>query len=214
MRDLIARLRGHLFILTSRIFRRNIAVGAGLSIYKGFRIFGNGVVRIGKNCSIDGICGDSSQYVCLDTHAPDAVITIGDNARLYAARIVARYQVTIGNDVLIEEAGIVDTDFHSIKRSRENPAHENRSACGITIGSRVSIGARSYITKGVTIGDNVVIAPGSIVTNSIQSGSLAFGNPARRQATLYRNDGLSESTSTGVWAEADPEQEAHKRLNH
>jgi acetyltransferase-like isoleucine patch superfamily enzyme len=198
MRDLVARLRGRLLILMLRIFRRNVVIGEGLRIYKGFRLLGNGTVRIGRNCLIDGILGDSSQYVCIDTHAPDAEIVIGDNARLYAARIVARYQITIGNNVLIEEAGIVDTDFHSIKRSRENPVNENRATCSIRIGSGVCIGARSYITKGVTIGDNVIIAPGSIVTNSLPSGSFAFGNPARRQTPPLRNDGLREAKSTSV----------------
>ncbi len=207
MRDLIARLRGFLLTLMLRIFRKNIVIGDGLRIYKRFRMYGNGKVRIGKNCLIDGISGDTSQYVCLDTHTPEAMITIGDNARLYAARIAARYQIAVGNDVLIEEAGIVDTDFHSIKRSRENPVHENRATCSITIGNRVCIGARSFITKGVTIGDDVIIAPGSIVTNSIASGSFAFGNPARRQAPLHRNDGLSPAKNTSVIAETDWEQE-------
>ncbi len=210
MRDVIARLRGFLLTIILRFFRKNIVIGEGLRIYKGFRMYGNGKVRIGRNCLIDGILGDSSQYVCLDTHTPDAEIIIGDNARLYAARVAARYQITIGNDVLIEEAGIVDTDFHSIKRSRENPSHENRSTSCIRIGNRVSIGARSYITKGVMIGDDVIIAPGSIVTNSIPSDSLAFGNPARRQALLHRRDGPGQAKGTSASTEADLKQEAQR----
>jgi acetyltransferase-like isoleucine patch superfamily enzyme len=80
---------------------------------------------------------------------------------------------------LIEEAGITDTDFHSIDRSRGNPVDEDRGKCQINIGNSVCIGARSLITKGVTIGDDAVIAPGSIVTTSVRPGSIVSGNPSR-----------------------------------
>lgn len=179
MRDLIARARGALFCLWCKYFRRNLNVGEGLRIYKKLEIIGNGRVVIGKNCIINGIRGDNSQYVTIDTYNSEAVISIGDNAHLYAARIAAKFQVTIGNDVLIEESGITDTDFHSIDRSRGNPINENKDRCQVNIGNGVCIGARSFITKGVNIGDNVIIAPGSVVTTSAKSGSMVMGNPAK-----------------------------------
>lgn len=179
MRDLVAKLRGKFFILGCRFFRKSIQIGDGLRIYKKICIKGNGNIIIGENCIIDGIVGDNSQYVTLDTHSPDAVIHIGENASLFAARISAKYHIKIGNDVMIEEAGIVDTDFHSIKRDRSTPAHENIDMCKIEIGDRVCIGARSIIMKGLRIEDDVVIGPGSIVTSSIRSGIFVLGNPAK-----------------------------------
>ncbi|MFZ3089490.1 MAG: DapH/DapD/GlmU-related protein [Nitrospirota bacterium] len=162
-----------------RFFRRNINIKEGLKIYKRLSIGGKGRINIGENCIVDGIRGDSSQYVTIDAYSPEAVITIGDNAHLYAARIAAKFQVTIGDGVLIEEAGITDTDFHSIDRSRGNSADENRERCQVNIGDRVCIGARSLITKGVTIGNDAVVAPGSIVTTFVKQGSIVFGNPSR-----------------------------------
>ena len=179
MRDVIAGIRGRLFILMCKFFRRNINIKEGLKIYKRLSIGGKGRINIGENCIVDGIRGDNSQYVTIDAYSPEAVITIGDNAHLYAARIAAKFQVTIGDGVLIEEAGITDTDFHSIDRSRGNPVDEDRGKCQINIGNRVCIGARSLITKGVTIGDDAVIAPGSIVTTSVRPGSIVSGNPSR-----------------------------------
>jgi acetyltransferase-like isoleucine patch superfamily enzyme len=179
MRDIIAGIRGRLFILMCRFFRKNINIKEGLRIYKRLSIGGNGRINIGKNCIVDGIRGDSSQYVTIDAYNPEAVITIGDDVHFYAARIAAKFQITIGDGVLIEESGITDSDFHSIDRSRGNPPNENRERCQINIGNRVCIGARSLITKGVTIGADAVIAPGSIVTAFVKQGSIVLGNPSR-----------------------------------
>lgn len=179
MRNFIALLRGCVFVLKNSFFCKNIHVGPRLKIYKRLSITGRGRVEIGRDCLIDGIIGDESQYVCINTLSPDAIIKIGDNASLYAARISAKFQVTIGQDVLIEETGIMDTDFHSIDKSRSTPRDENKEKCKITIGDRVCIGARSFITKGVTIGNDAIIAPGSIVTTPVKDCSIVAGNPAR-----------------------------------
>lgn len=56
---------------------------------------------------------------------------------------------------------------------------ETRSTCKIEIGDRVSVGARSIITKGVKIGDDALIGPSSIVTRSVEAGSFVLGNPAK-----------------------------------
>lgn len=179
MRDFIAQLRGKIFILTCKYFKKNVYIDKGLRIYKKLYIEGNGKIYIGRNCVIDGIRGDKSQYVSIDTHSPDAVIKIGDNVSLYAARISSKFQIIIGNDVLIEDSSIVDTDFHSIDKSRGQPINENKDKCQIYIGNRVCIGVKSVVTKGVNIGDNVIIAPGSVVTTSVKSGSMVMGNPAK-----------------------------------
>ena len=73
----------------------------------------------------------------------------------------------------------MDTDFHSLEEDRCQPLHESMEACRIIIGDRVSIGARSLVSKGVRIGDDVIIGPGSVVSRSLADGCLALGNPAR-----------------------------------
>jgi len=179
MRDFLALLRGRMFLALCRLRGLNVNIGRGLKIYKKVSISGAGRVEIGENCIMAGIRGDSSQYVCLETLNPSAVIHIGDNASLYAARIAAKFRIMVGNDVLIEEAGIMDTDYHSIEKDRKTPAGENENKCRVTVGNRVCMGARSSILKGTTIGDDAIIAPGSIVTMSVKSGSTVAGNPAR-----------------------------------
>lgn len=179
MTEFVARVRGELFRLFCKYFKKNIDIAEGLRIYKGFTLEGRGKVWIGKNCVVAGIRGDRSQYVCIDTHDPEAVIRIGDDVHLFAARITARFEIVIGNKVLIEETGILDTDFHALDVSRQLPLGENRTNCRIRIGNNVSVGAKSIITKGVSVGDNAIVGPGSVVKSSIPAGSIVFGNPAR-----------------------------------
>ena len=179
MRNRLARFRGYFFTQLCALFRQNVRIGKGLKIYKRLSIEGEGQTYLGNNCTIGGAKGDSAQYVTIDTHHRDAVIRIGDNTSLYAARISARYEIVIGNDVLIEESGVLDTDFHSIDRSRKAPAGETKERCRISIGDRVCIGTRSFIMKGAKIGNDVIIVPGSVVSTLVKPGSIVCGNPAK-----------------------------------
>jgi len=179
MKQLLARIKGKLFTIWCKLFSKNVNIGTGLLLYKKLLIDGPGRIYIGDNCLVGGIKGDKSKYVTIDTHSSDAVIRIGNDVRLYAARVSANYGISIGNDVLIEESGVVDTDFHSIDRRRDDAVHEVPENCRVTIGNNVRIGALSIVTKGVTIEDNVTVIPGSIVAKSIKSDCRVGGNPAR-----------------------------------
>ena len=178
MNTLIAKALGALYIKKCEYFHEKIRIGKGLKLYCKLEIMGNGSVYVGQNCTVSGIRGDSSQYVTIYTHSPKAVIKIGNNASLFAARFSSKFSLTIGDDALIEESGIADTDFHSLDTSRAEPVEESQK-CRVNIGNRVSIGAKSQIGKGVTIGDDTVICPGSIIVKSVPSGVMVFGNPAR-----------------------------------
>ena len=63
MKDFIARLRGELFKLKCRFFRKNIYIKEGLKIYKKLKVVGKGKVYIGKNCTIGGIKGEDRKSV-------------------------------------------------------------------------------------------------------------------------------------------------------
>ncbi|OPY91675.1 MAG: Galactoside O-acetyltransferase [Syntrophus sp. PtaU1.Bin208] len=179
MKDLIAVIRGKLFLFRCRLFNKNVSIGKGLRLYKRLDVRGDGTLIIGNNCIIGGIKGDRKQFVTLYTLHRDAKIEIGNNAELFAARLSSRYSITVGNDVHIEESGIMDTDFHSIARARGEPGNESLVSCAVAIGDGAKIGARCLVTKGVRIGSNAVIGPGSVVTRSIPDSCFALGNPAR-----------------------------------
>jgi len=121
VREVLARFRGALYSSYCRVFRKNIRIGKGLRLFRKFAIRGSGSVDIGDNCLVDGIIGDRRQYSCIDTEGPGSGVSIGDNTRLFAAKIWAKFSIRIGSDALIEESSIVDTDFHSIDRQRTTP---------------------------------------------------------------------------------------------
>jgi acetyltransferase-like isoleucine patch superfamily enzyme len=187
MKEIIARIRGYLFLFKCRYFKKNISIGDGLKLYCKLEVKGKGRVSIGKNCIVSGVIGDRRHYVTIYTHSPEAVVVIGENAMLFAARISSKFRIMVGDDFLIEESGIMDTDFHSINSDRGEPK-ESKEKCGVQIGNRVSIGARSFVCKGVTIGDNVVVWPGSIVSKSIPSRATVCGNPSR--VMINKSSGL------------------------
>jgi acetyltransferase-like isoleucine patch superfamily enzyme len=180
MKALAAAIRGSFFRIACSWARKGIiSIGPGLKLYCKLEIRGEGRVSIGRNCVVSRVAGDNRHYVTIYTHSPTAFVSIGNEARLFGARISSKYEVLIGDDFLIEEAGIADTDFHSISVDRGEP-HENPAKCRIAIGNRVSVGARSIVCKGVTIGNDALIYPGSIVkAKEVPEGSAVCGNPAR-----------------------------------
>ncbi len=183
MKDIIATIRGILFYVICKLTGSKVTVKEGLKVYKKLKVKGNGRVIIGTNCSFGGIPGADDQYVTLYTYSDDAVIEIGDNVKLFAAKMSCKYSISIGSDVLIEEASLLDTDFHSVERSRANPQNEYRESCEIIIGDRVSIAAKSVISKGARIGEDSIVGPCSVVNRVFPPGSLIFGNPAKQIKT-------------------------------
>jgi len=167
------------FFFSLKYFRNEkIRVGPGLRLGCWLSFQGPGRVVIGENCTVASMPGCRVGMVTLCTHSPEAEIRMGDNVTLVSARFGARFLISIGGNVIIEDASILDTDFHTLDASRGTPEYENREKCRVDIGDHVRIGARSIITKGVTIGDGSLIYPGAVVQRSCPHGSVLLGNPA------------------------------------
>lgn len=178
MNELIAQIRGKIFIFQAKYFKKNITIGHGLKLFCKLSINGSGKTIIGDNCVICGIPGSRTQFVTLGTYSPDARLQIGDSVQLLAAKVSCNFSISIGNNVIIEDSSIMDTDFHSLDISREKPANESKKNCAISIGDNVCIGVRSVIMKGVTIGEGSMIAPCSVLQQSFPKKSKIQGNPA------------------------------------
>ena len=178
MKTSLAKLRGWLFRLRVRLFGGHVSIGRGLKLFCKLEVRGRGHVSIGSDCTMSRVPGNKLRHVTIYTNSPDALVVIGDRATLSAVSMSSKFGITIGDDVLIEESGIMDTDFHAITPDSAEPL-EDKEACRVRLGDRVSIGARSIICKGVVIGDDVLVIPGSVVNRSIPARSVVAGNPAR-----------------------------------
>ena len=85
--------------------------------------------------------------------------------------------VTIGDDCFIGPNVSIYTACHSTDPVERNSRRE--WAEPVTIGNNVWIGGSVTSLPGVKLGSNVTIGAGSVVTRDIPEGVVAGGNPAR-----------------------------------
>ena len=124
-----------------------IAIAPGCRLGKELKIFGSGKVTIGRNCSLNGCW-------------------IGcDNS------------ITIGDDCLISDCYLLDTDYHNLHPRLRHAPPSSKVTAPITIERNAWIGANSTIMKGVTIGQDSVVGLGSVIRKSVPAGVVAIGNP-------------------------------------
>lgn len=140
----------------------------------------HGRITLGRFVSF---CGNSQVAVVGHDKEP-AQLEIGEFTSIGPSTVInAANRIQIGKRCLIAwNCDIMDTDFHSIILSEEEPARP--ISAPVCIGDDVWIGARCIILKGVTIGENSVIGAGSVVSSDIPPHSLAAGNPARVLRTI------------------------------
>ena len=173
-----SRLRTRLF----RFIHRNnnkIQIGSNLVLHCWLSIKGPGHVHIGDDCVVSALPGHAAYMVTMYTTAPDAIISIGNHVNLVSARLSCRFEISVGDGVLIEDASVMDTDFHSLDIDRRMPNGETKKTCRVCIERNVRIGSRAIITKGVSLGEGTHVYPGAIVQKSCEAQTLLLGNPAK-----------------------------------
>jgi len=154
----------------SIFFRNRVTIGSRAKIFGKLSIKGPGKVFIGNDVNI-------SMLVTPWTYDKDAIITIGDNVFLNGTRFGCKKSITIGNNCIVAESRIVDTNFHSTYINRHDSEAPIKTE-KIVIGQNVWITPDCQVLPDVTIGDNSVIGINSVVSHSIPANSLAAGNPA------------------------------------
>jgi maltose O-acetyltransferase len=138
-------------------------------------IRGPGRVSVADRANLYAFLGRTRLY----TRSPEAVITIGRNARLNGPTIQAACRIDIGEDAMLGDAIVLDTDMHAIGLGRRHdPAAEVRSA-PIVIERNVWIGGQAAVLPGVRIGEGSVVGFRAVVTADVPPGVVVAGNPAR-----------------------------------
>jgi acetyltransferase-like isoleucine patch superfamily enzyme len=148
-----------------------LIVGKRFSVQGGLRLRGGGQVIFGD----DVIIGTKTDIF---THDHNATVIIGHRSFVNGARISSVKRIEIGDDAIIADARLMDTDFHALSQRRQQ-GDAFVGVAPIYIKNNVWIAAGSAVLKGVTIGENSVIAFGSVVVKNIPANVIAGGNPCK-----------------------------------
>lgn len=101
-------------------------------------------------------------------------ISIGEDFHISGGSIVARKNITIGNNVYVgANCTITDSDHHEIdfQRRREGKSSKIQTS-PINIGDDVWIGANVTILKGVQIGNRTIVGAGVTVRRSVPDDTI------------------------------------------
>jgi acetyltransferase-like isoleucine patch superfamily enzyme len=176
--------------LGSIIFAKGgLEIGDNTSVGK-FSIIDGSRVRIGKRTVVRSfvvidaqeiIIGDDvviSETALIRTSVPSSKskIVIGDRAHIFPFTMIdPTREVEIGEESSVGYSTYIFT--HGAYKSILNgyPVEFGK----VSIGKRVWIPCKVFITPSVSIGDDAVIGTGALVNRDIPSGVLAVGEPAR-----------------------------------
>jgi len=167
-------VKGYYYKIKYCIIKNNVEIGKRFLVRKKLSIRGIGRVRIGDNVYIDG----TSNTVTPWTTTKEAEIVIGNNVFLNGTRFGCAKKIEIGDNSIIADCRILDTDFHSINPNRRNDQALVKSA-PVMIGKNVWIALGCVILPGVKIGDNSTVSAQSVVYDDVPEYCVYGGNPAR-----------------------------------
>jgi acetyltransferase-like isoleucine patch superfamily enzyme len=158
-----------------------LVIGKRFSLQGSLICRGPGTVRIGDDVTVAMVCTPF-------THDPSAVIEIGHRCFLNGTRFGCARSIRVGDECILADARIMDTDFHPVAKKRVGNGVKIGVA-PIEIGRNVWIAASAAILKGVRIGENSVIAFGAVIVKDVPANRIVGGNPAVDIAAVPGTDG-------------------------
>lgn len=106
-------------------------------------------------------------------------VKVGRDCRIYARSFGSEpFLITIGDRVTVTSGVRLLTHDGSTWLFRDDKGRRYRYK-PVKIGNDVFIGINSIIMPGVTIGSRVIVGAGSIVTKDVPDNTVVAGNPAR-----------------------------------
>lgn len=169
---LLALLKGHCYRLSLPLLGHRFTVGKNFRVFGRLRLKGAGSVVFGDDVTI-------GMTVTPFTHSPDAQIQVGSRVYLNGTRFGCSSSISIGDDCILAECRIMDTNFHSVFRERHS-LDAPIAVRPVSIGRNVWVCADVALLPGTTIGENSVVSIGSVCRGIVAADSIFAGNPAVR----------------------------------
>jgi acetyltransferase-like isoleucine patch superfamily enzyme len=183
----MSRIRGELYRILLPLMGRRFKAGPGLQVRGRLVVRGPGRVEFGANVQI-------YERVTPWTHDPDAVIRIGDRTTLAGARFGCASSITIGQDCIIADVRLMDTDFHSVRPNRRELGAAVRVA-PIVVEDNVWLAAAAAVLPGSTIGQNSVASFGAVCSGRYPPNVVIVGNPGRVAGSVLPKERKEETVS-------------------
>lgn len=105
-------------------------------------------------------------------------LTVGANSLLNGCWINASDRVTLGDECLISDCGITDSDFHNLDPETRHDAPSGGVTRPVTLDENVWVGAHALVLKGTHIARDSVVGAGSVVRGEVPARVVVAGNPA------------------------------------
>jgi acetyltransferase-like isoleucine patch superfamily enzyme len=150
--------------------------GRRLRIHGRLTIRGPGQVTFGDNVQVLGHCTPFS-------YTRDAHIRVGSNVILGSVKFGCALGISIGDECIVAESSISDTDHHATRVDRRSPNAPIR-ILAVTIERNVWIGRTAAVLPGVVVGENSVVAHGAVCMRSVPANMIVVGNPAKVAAPV------------------------------
>jgi acetyltransferase-like isoleucine patch superfamily enzyme len=162
--------------LSGRLRGRRLRLGRNFRVLGGVDVRGPGRVVFGDDCTV---ISSGLAPVTLYTETPEAIIQIGNRVVLNGTRFGCYRRIEVGDDCLLADARIADSDFHDVDPKGKHRWQTRGEASPVTIGPNVWVCSAALVLKGVRIGADAVVAAAAVVTHDVSPGSVVAGNPAR-----------------------------------
>jgi acetyltransferase-like isoleucine patch superfamily enzyme len=133
-------------------------------------------VVFGDNVSV---LGDATPW----TYSEEARIVVGDRVLLGSARFGCIREITIGDDCILADVSIADTDFHSTRADRRSE-HAPIRVASVHIARNVWLAQSATLLPGTVIGENSVVSSGAVCTRQFPANVIIMGNPAKIAAPI------------------------------
>jgi acetyltransferase-like isoleucine patch superfamily enzyme len=168
--------RGFYYRVKFRLTGQRVQIGRYFRVVGRLEVRGPGTVIIGNRCSV---VSSRLAPTTIFTHAPGAVVCLGDQVLLTGTRFGCESRIEVGDMSGLSDARLMDTDFHALEVYDQPRYNTSGATKPIIIARNAWIGAGSMVLKGVRIGENSVVAAGAVVAQSVPPNAVVFGNPAR-----------------------------------